>query len=104
MQAVLNNQNATVELNQETRLDTLIAMLKEADAKTKNDIENRIVDMGDGIANMLVERLQNASGSQRGIIAMSLIRLGECSINPLKNLARTNSEFQWIANYLISEI
>lgn len=103
MQAVLNPTKTIVE-NKETKLDTLLKMLIDADQKTKSDVENRIVGMGDSIANLLVDRLQNAKGTQRGVIAMSLIRLGECSIAPLKRLAMESSEFQWIANYLISEI
>ena len=103
MQAVLN-KTRVYEENKEAKLDTLIKMLQDADAKTKSDIENRIVSMGEGIANLLVDRLQNAKGTQRGVIAMSLIRLGECSIAPLKKLAKDSSEFEWIANYLISEI
>lgn len=103
MQAVLNSTRTIVE-NKETKLDTLLKMLIDADQKTKNEIENRIVNMGEGIANLLVDRLQKVKGSQRGVIAMSLIRLGECSIAPLKRLALESREFQWIANYLISEI
>ena len=86
------------------KLDTLLKMLIDADQKTKSEIENRIVNMGEGIANLLVDRLQKVKGTQRGVIAMSLIRLGECSIAPLKRLALQSSEFKWIANYLISEI
>ena len=103
MQAVLNHKTTVVE-NSEAKLDTLLKMLIDADAKTKSDIENRIVNMGEGIANLLVDKLQRAKGTQRGVIAMSLIRLGECSIAPLKRLALESREFQWIANYLISEI
>lgn len=103
MQAVLNSTRTIVE-DKETKLDTLLKMLIDADQKTKNEIENRIVNMGEGIANLLVDRLQKVKGSQRGVIAMSLIRLGECSIAPLKRLALESREFQWIANYLISEI
>ncbi len=103
MQAVLNHKPTICESN-EARLDTLLKMLVDADAKTKNDIENRIVNMGEGIANLLVDRIQKVKGAQRGVIAMSLIRLGECSIAPLKKLALESKEFQWIANYLISEI
>lgn len=103
MQAVLNSTRTIVE-DKETKLDTLLKMLIDADQKTKSEIENRIVNMGEGIANLLVDRLQKVKGPQRGVIAMSLIRLGECSIAPLKRLALESREFQWIANYLISEI
>ncbi len=102
MQAVLNSQN--INNDNELKLDNLIKMLSSADVKTKSDIENSIVNMGDGVANLLVDRLQMAHGVARGIIGMCLIRLGESSINPLRNLAQQNKDFQWVANYLISEI
>ncbi len=35
---------------------------------------------------------------------MSLIRIGEDSIKPLREEAVKDKEFQWIANYLIREI
>lgn len=105
MQAVLNSKIIFNEVNdQEAKLDTLLKMLSDADNKTKNEIENRIVNMGEGIANLLVDRLQKVKGTQRGVIAMSLVRLGECAVAPLKRLALESREFQWIANYLISEI
>jgi len=104
MQAVLNSRTFSEVENQEAKLDTLIKMLIDADMKTKNEVENRIVNMGSGIANLLVDRLQSVKGTQRGVIAMSLIRLGECSIAPLRRLAQTSKEFEWVANYLISEI
>ena len=104
MQAVLNSTRPIQTSDNATKLDTLLKMLVDAEQKTKNEIENRIVNMGEGIANLLVDRLQKVKGTQRGVIAMSLIRLGECSIAPLKRLALNSNEFQWIANYLISEI
>lgn len=105
MQAVLNTRRTFVETsNIEEKLDTLIKMLNDADNKTKNEIENRIVSMGEDVADLLVDRLENAKGTQRGVIAMSLIRLGECSIAPLRKLAEKSQDFRWIANYLISEI
>ena len=35
---------------------------------------------------------------------MVLIRIGESSIDYLQKAAETNSDFEWIANYLITEI
>jgi hypothetical protein len=43
-------------------------------------------------------------GRTRGILAMVLIRIGESSIDYLKKAAASNSDFEWIANYLITEI
>ena len=104
MQAVLNDVRTVKTTDNEAKLDTLLKMLIDAEKQKKSEIENRIVNMAECIANLLVDRLQKVKGTQRGVIAMSLIRLGECSIAPLKRLALQSSEFQWIANYLISEI
>ena len=35
---------------------------------------------------------------------MSLIRIGEASVEYLKKAAHDNKDFEWIAKYLISEI
>jgi hypothetical protein len=35
---------------------------------------------------------------------MSLIRIGECAIVPLRREAMKDAQFAWIADYLITEI
>ena len=96
MQAVLNSN-----VNISEKLDFLLA---DVDANTKNDVENSIVALGARAVNALVEKLTSLKGLQRGIVAMSLIRIGESAIAPLQNLASENAEFQWMADYLLSEI
>ena len=71
---------------------------------TKNAIENDVVRFGSEAADFLVNKIRTAKGAQRGVAAMSLIRIGEDSIAPLKKEAVKDKEFQWIANYLIREI
>ena len=95
MQAVLNNLN----LNEKVEY-----LLNDVDPSTKNDVENSIVAMGAKVVNILVEKLQTLKGLQRGIVAMSLIRIGESSVEPLRALAMEKSEHQWMADYLLSEI
>ena len=60
--------------------------------------------MGARAVNALVGKLITLTGLQRGIVAMSLIRIGESAVVPLKALATENSEYQWMADYLLSEI
>ena len=96
MQAVLNNNLAISE-----KLDYL---LSDVDNSTKNDVENKIVSMGERVVDALVQKLGTLTGLKRGIVAMSLIRIGESSIAPLKALACNDSEHQWMADYLLSEI
>lgn len=100
MQAVVNS-NVIKQENISEKLDYL---LTQADVSTKNDVENSIVAMGSKVVNFLVEKLTQLKGLQRGIVAMSLIRIGESSVAPLKALAVENDEYQWMADYLLSEI
>ena len=78
--------------------------LETADNNVKNAIENELVRMGKDAVPSLVDSLQVVKGRTRGIVAMVLIRIGESSIDYLKRAAETNSDFEWVANYLITEI
>ena len=96
MQAVLpKTQNDMAEI---------FTLLESADNNSKNEIENSIVEMGSSIVEALVMSLRSLRGLARGIAAMSLIRIGEDSIAPLRHEAMRNEEFSWVADYLISEI
>lgn len=97
MQAVLNRSLNSIS-------EKLDYMLADVDNSTKNDVENSIVALGARAVNALVEKLKTLKGLQRGIVAMSLIRIGESAKEPLKELACTDKEHQWIADYLLSEI
>jgi hypothetical protein len=96
MQAVLNKNLAISE-----KLDYL---LSEVDSTTKNDVENSIVALGEKVVDALVDKLRTLTGLKRGIVAMSLIRIGQSSVAPLKALACEDREHQWMADYLLSEI
>ena len=100
MQAVVNSGI----IKQDNIAEKLDFLLSDVDTSTKNDVENSIVAMGAKVVNILVDKLKTLKGLQRGIVAMSLIRIGESSIAPLKELALESSECQWIADYLLSEI
>lgn len=100
MQAVVNSNI----IKQENIMEKLDYLLSDVDNSTKNDVENTIVAMGSKVVNALVEKLRTLKGLQRGIVAMSLIRIGESSIAPLRALATENNEYQWMADYLLSEI
>ncbi len=101
MQAVIDSNLNIKKDNISEKLDFLLA---DVDSTTKNDVENSIVAMGARAVNALVEKLITLTGLQRGIVAMSLIRIGESAVVPLKALATENSEYQWMADYLLSEI
>ncbi len=85
-------------------IDEYLNKLETADNNVKNEIENELVNIGRDAVPSLVDSLQVVKGRTRGIVAMVLIRIGESSIDYLKKAAQSNSEFEWVANYLISEI
>lgn len=79
----------------------ILSMLNESD---KNEIENMLVGIGSAAVPELVEQLQVVRGLTRGVVAMTLIRIGDSSIDYLKKAAENNKDFQWVAEYLITEI
>lgn len=81
-----------------------LTQLETADNKSKSEIENMLVNIGSVAVPVLVEQLQTVKGAVRGVVAMSLIRIGEASIPSLKKVAENNKNFEWVAQYLISEI
>lgn len=82
----------------------LSEILEQLDNTNKNELENQIVSMGSSAVPVLVEQLQISRGLKRGVVAMSLIRIGEDSVSFLKEAASKNKEFTWVADYLINEI
>ena len=90
-------------------VDDILCKLETADNNTKNNLENMLVAQGSAVEGSavvpdLVSRLQTVKGAKRGVVAMSLIRIGEASIDYLKKAATGNKDFEWVAKYLISEI
>ena len=79
-------------------------LLEKLDNNNKNQLENEIVNMGSSAVPVLVEKLQTSKGLVRGVVAMSLIRIGEDSVSLLKEAANKNHYFTWVADYLINEI
>lgn len=79
-------------------------ILEKLDNNNKNQLENEIVNMGSSAVPVLVEKLQTSKGLVRGVVAMSLIRIGEDSVSLLKEAANKNHDFTWVADYLINEI
>lgn len=85
-------------------VDEILVKLETADNITKNKLENELVEQGSAVVPALVSKLQNISGVKRGVVAMTLIRIGEASIEYLRKAASDNKDFEWVAKYLISEI
>ena len=63
-----------------------------------------MVSLGEEIIPQLVSKMQVVTGSLRGIIAMTLIRIGKPAVDFIEQAAQNNSDFQWVADYLITEI
>ena len=100
MQAVINE----ISLNVIDGVGTLLKRLEEADNSEKCTIENKIVAMGERVVEYLADVLPTLQGVKRGVVAMSLIRIGEDALSALQQRAEENKETAWIYNYLISEI
>lgn len=76
----------------------------EADNSVKNEVENTLVNFGTSVLPQLVDQLQMVKGIKRGVVAMTLIRIGDASIEYLEKAAQDNKDFEWVAEYLIREI
>ena len=76
----------------------------EADNSVKNEVENTLVNFGTSVLPQLVDQLQVVKGIKRGGVAMTLIRIGDASIEYLEKAAQDNKDFEWVAEYLIREI
>lgn len=85
-------------------INEILSKLDSVDNTNKNELENKLVSIGDKAVPLLVQELQSIRGLKRGVIAMTLIRLGHQSVKYLEDAARKNKDFQWIADYLIREI
>ena len=85
-------------------VDEILCKLETADNVTKNMLENKLVEQGSAVVPELVSKLQIVRGIKRGVVAMTLIRIGEASVECLKEAASANKDFEWVAKYLISEI
>ena len=85
-------------------VDEILTKLETADNSTKNELENALVDIGTSAIPELVDQLQVVRGIQRGVVAMTLIRIGKASVEYLKKAAACNKDFKWVADYLIHEI
>lgn len=101
MQAVINEK---IGLNVIDGIGALIERLETADNVAKSTIENKIVAMGEKVVEYLADVLPTLQGVKRGVVAMSLIRIGEDALSALQRRADRNNETAWIYNYLISEI
>jgi len=78
--------------------------LDNVDNTTKNKVENELVSIGSDAVPSLVDQLQVVRGIKRGVVAMTLIRIGDASVEYLKKAAKDNKDFEWVAQYLIREI
>lgn len=86
------------------QLNKILSELENADNITKNKLENELVSIGTSVLPELVDQLQVVRGVKRGVVAMTLIRLGDVSVKYLEQAAHDNKDFEWVAEYLIREI
>lgn len=99
MQAVINKIDNTTD-----SVKYFLSKLENADNMAKNEIENKLVSIGKTAVPELVDQLQVVQGVKRGVVAMTLIRIGDDSVEYLRKAAKNNKDFEWVARYLITEI
>ena len=85
-------------------VNDILKDLENVDNSTKNKVENELVSIGEAVLPELVSQLQVVRGIKRGVVAMTLIRLGNASVKYLEEAANNNKDFKWVAQYLIREI
>ena len=85
-------------------VNEILSKLENADNVTKNELENELVSIGTSALPQLVDELQVVRGIKRGVVAMTLIRIGDASVKYLEQAAQINKDFEWVAQYLIREI
>ena len=85
-------------------VNEILSELENADNTTKNILEHELVSIGQEVVPQLVDQLQVVRGVKRGVVAMTLIRLGDVSVEYLQKAAKNNKDFEWVAEYLIREI
>ena len=85
-------------------VNEILSKLETADNTTKNILENKLVSIGKSVVPQLVDQLQIVRGIKRGVVAMTLIRIGDASVKYLQEAAQINKDFEWVAEYLIREI
>ena len=67
-------------------LNEILTELENVDNTTKNKVENELVSIGEAVVPELVNKLQVVRGIKRGVVAMTLIRLGDASV-----------KYEWVA-------
>ena len=82
----------------------ILSKLENADVKSKNALENELVTIGGQAVPELVRNLSVVRGTVRGVVAMTLIRIGTDAVAYLKQAADKNADFKWVAKYLVNEI
>ncbi len=110
MNKFFTNTIKLIKTNKRTRdkfsvdiIPYLLKSVENADRNSRNEIENYLVNMGTSIIPDLIKLLKNSSFATKGLISSVLIRLGEDSVPYLASSFK-DTECQWIADYLISEI
>jgi len=82
----------------------LLKASENSEPKIKSKIENHLVKLGKKAVPALVTALFETNGQTRGMVAMTLIRIGTPSISYLQQAVENNPESDWISDYIIREI
>ncbi len=81
----------------------ILNAINHADNNAKNEMENRIVNMGKDAIPYLIKGLEK-KGPSRGVAAMALIRIGKPCITSLLTTAQANKDLEWVINFILGEV
>ena len=104
MQAAIENVQFSTVFNTVNTIDYLLKKVETSDVKLRNEIENKIVSLGQSAVSDLVRNLVDSKGVKRSVVAMSLIRIGRVSLHQLKKELLYDGENNWVIRYVINEI
>lgn len=82
----------------------LLKALENADYQLSVDIENDLVKIGKTAIKTLIKSLENSNEKVRSHVAMVLIRIGADIIEPLVNEYENRPDYDWLVDFIISEI
>lgn len=91
-------------LSNAQKITYLFEMLKNADPVLSENVENQLVEIGKNQIGQVVKTLENPNMLVKKHAAMTLIRIGPDSIEPLLNEYSHRKELSWMTDFIIQEI
>lgn len=106
---IKNNDFPTLKdaVSLEELIEYLIESLEDADAAGAARAENLLVRIGKPVVPFLIKGLKSSSTTVKSVCAMSLIRIGQAGIEPLKEFYVRNinrPKIKWVVEFILAEM